>query len=229
MASVRKPENRGVKTNRRTQLSVTKAERTVAIRQKQDSALRLRMSGITLAAIAEQLGYANASGAQKAINAAMERIGREPAAHLLEMELARLDQMQAIAWRTMLQENDTSQINNILRIMDKRHRLTGLEHHAATQINVVNVNGKEVHMANNGVMLIEGDEESYIQMLAATAGLKPEEVALLRPNNGEEGRPQITSGDEDVSGKQDSEFGIIDAEIVEDESTETSTESETAQ
>ena len=93
-------------------------------------ALELRKAGVTYEVIATQLGYANASGARKAVVSALKATLREPAAELRELELARLDAMLLPLWRRV-QSGDEKAIDRALRIMERRARLLGLDRKTA--------------------------------------------------------------------------------------------------
>jgi hypothetical protein len=61
-------------------------------------ALELRKAGATYQAIADQLGYANAQGAHKAVASALKATLREAAEDVRELELTRLDTMLLGLW-----------------------------------------------------------------------------------------------------------------------------------
>ena len=89
-------------------------------------ALELRKAGCTYQQIAEQLGYANAKGAHKAVASALKATLREPADALRELELARLDTMLLALWRKV-QAGDEHAIDRALKISERRARLLGLD------------------------------------------------------------------------------------------------------
>lgn len=98
----------------------------LAVEEKQVRALNMRMAGASFSEIAEAEGYASPSGAYEAVKAALEKARSEPAEELRQMELARLDEMQASIWEVALSGSPDA-VNSILRIMAHRARLTGLE------------------------------------------------------------------------------------------------------
>lgn len=98
----------------------------IEIEAKQARVLEMRKGGATFPEIAEAEGYASSSGAYEACKAAMERTLREPADELRELELTRLDTMQAVAWERML-DGDLDAMAMALRISERRSRLLGLE------------------------------------------------------------------------------------------------------
>jgi hypothetical protein len=96
-------------------------------------ALELRKAGATYETIAGQLGYANASGARKAVASALKATLREPAEELRTLELARLDAMALALWRRV-QDGDEKAVDRVLRIMERRARLLGLDAAARTEL-----------------------------------------------------------------------------------------------
>ena len=104
--------------------------RQVRAHERHLQALELRKAGVTYEVIAGQLGYANASGARKAVLSALKATLREPAAELRELELARLDAMLLPLWRRV-QAGDEKAIDRALRIMERRARLLGLDRKTA--------------------------------------------------------------------------------------------------
>jgi hypothetical protein len=100
--------------------------RRVQAHARQLQALELRKAGATYQAIAEQLGYAHAKGAYKAVASALKLTLREPADGLRELEVARLDAMLLALWRRV-QSGDEKAVDRALRIMERRARLLGLD------------------------------------------------------------------------------------------------------
>ena len=89
-------------------------------------ALELRKAAATYQQIADQLGYRSASGAFNAVKAALKATLREPADELRELEAARLDAMLLPLWRRV-QSGDERAVDRVLRIMERRARLLGLD------------------------------------------------------------------------------------------------------
>lgn len=111
-------------------------------------ACRLRTTGMTYAQVAEQLGYHDASHARQGVERAMTATLSEPAEALRQIELLRLDQMSAVAWRVLdtptpivsagkIMVHDgvaltdpmpvLAAIDRLLRIAERRARLCGLD------------------------------------------------------------------------------------------------------
>lgn len=108
----------------------------VAIAERQREILDLRKSGMTFAAIAAQLGYADHSGVHDAYQKAMKAM-LEPANDIRALEAARLDALWSVWYPQALQpasKNGPAALDRCLRIMDRRAKLLGLD--APTQVRV---------------------------------------------------------------------------------------------
>ncbi len=103
----------------------------VAAMQRRKRALEMRASGATYQAIADELGYRNRTSAYDAVASGLKDITREPAKHLRDLELERLDAMQAALWESATQ-GDPGAIAVCLKIGERRARLWGL--YAPTKI-----------------------------------------------------------------------------------------------
>ena len=102
---------------------------SIAVRQKGQQAIRLRMAGATIAQIASQLGYASEAGAYKAIMRELEATAHdqgESTEAVRQLELKRLDQMQFPLWNQVL-TGDQGAITTALRIQERRASLLGLD------------------------------------------------------------------------------------------------------
>jgi len=98
---------------------------TLGSHERQLAALELRKAGASYAQIAEQLGYRSASGAHKAVTAALKATLKEPADAVRELEVLRLDSALLAIWRRV-QAGDEKAIDRLLAIMKRRSDLLGL-------------------------------------------------------------------------------------------------------
>lgn len=103
--------------------------------EKEKKALELRRGGLTFDLIAERLGYANASGAQKAYERACARIVYDDVVALRNAEMDRLDIAQAAIWNDVLQGRIPAVVT-LMKIMERRARLLGLDVPTKTQLEV---------------------------------------------------------------------------------------------
>ena len=163
-------------------------EERAEIRARQQKALELRMAGTPYADIARALGYANPSSAKKACDSAMSRVTIDAAKEVVAMDLARLDEFQMRCTHALRNNGDLGQIDRILRIMDWRYRLLGVndetvralqsEHGIHTTTNV-----------KNQVMVVQAAPETshdFISKMMKAVGVDPnsdEAQTLLRQYN----------------------------------------------
>ena len=94
---------------------------------RQARAVELAIAGWSYDAIARELGYATRSGAWKAVQRALQDRVAHGVDELRELELARLEQLHHAHWAAAL-HGDHKSATVVLRAMDKRIRLMGLEH-----------------------------------------------------------------------------------------------------
>ena len=106
--------------------AINNQSRRVRAHDRHLQALELRKAGATYQAIADQLGYAQAKGAYKAVTSALKATLKEPAEELRTLELTRLDAMLLSLWRRV-QNGDERAIDRALRIMERRAKLLGLD------------------------------------------------------------------------------------------------------
>jgi hypothetical protein len=95
-------------------------------RERDRKAVELALAGASYTAIADQLGYADRSGAWKAVRRALDRQEATEVGALREQEVARLDRMQAALWAKALR-GDVQAVAAVLRIIDRRCKLQGLD------------------------------------------------------------------------------------------------------
>lgn len=105
--------------------------------------VELRRAGLTWTTIAQQTGFAGASGAYKAYQRAAERMIRPNLEEHRDMEIDRLDRLQAAVWQSAASGNVKS-IDAVLRIIDRRARLLGLDAPQKLQAEVVSYDGNAI-------------------------------------------------------------------------------------
>ena len=118
------------------------SERRLRGAENRERAVELRKAGVTYERIAAQLGITRQSAHEhvtKAMRQAAERT-TETAVDVVRLELARLDTMLTGLW-TQARQGDPPAIDRVLRIMERRARLLGLdaEGPAAASVMVVEV------------------------------------------------------------------------------------------
>lgn len=95
------------------------------ITDKERQALELRKAGASFDQIAERLGYSDRSGAHRAVSRALQSVLKEPAEELRALEAERLDRLLLAFWNDAL-DGDVKAADRVLRIMDQRAKLQGL-------------------------------------------------------------------------------------------------------
>jgi methylphosphotriester-DNA--protein-cysteine methyltransferase len=96
----------------------------LAVRERQKTALELRLSGKTFQAIADELGCSKHT-AHRLVEQALDATIKEPAERVREMELHRLDGMFAGFW-PQAQQGDAVAAAGCLKVMEHRAKLLGL-------------------------------------------------------------------------------------------------------
>jgi hypothetical protein len=102
------------------------SQKTLEAKDRQRRAIEMRLTGMGLQDIADQLGYSDASGAFRAIKRGMEKSVREPAEQLLTMELMRLDDLLQ-AHFPLAKSGDTRSAELVLKVMERRSKYLGMD------------------------------------------------------------------------------------------------------
>ena len=110
---------------------------------KEQEVVKLRRGGLTWDLIADRVGYSNPSGAYRAYQKALERVVAEDVNAIRELETERLDLAQSAIWGKVLQ-GDNPSIANLLRIMERRAKLLGLDQPTRIQAEVISYDGNSV-------------------------------------------------------------------------------------
>lgn len=108
-------------------------------RRRQAEAVQLRIAGASLAVIAERVGYADPSGAQKAIMSALRQmLPEQERDDARRLEIAKLDRLEMAAWTRALAggEDADKAASTILRCVGMRAKLLGLEAPQALDVRV---------------------------------------------------------------------------------------------
>ena len=103
--------------------------RKIAAAERLAKAVEMRKAGATYSLIATQLGYADESGAFRAVHRALQALNEKIAEDLTEMkrlELERLDRLMVTLWPKATQGHLAS-VDRVLRIMERRAKLLGLD------------------------------------------------------------------------------------------------------
>jgi hypothetical protein len=109
---------------------------------KEVKVLELRRAGLTWQRIAEETGYADHTGAYAAYKRAIKRTQQQPADELREQELDRVDRLQLALWPNAM-KGDTRAVLTIVRLMERRAKLLGLDMPIKIEQEVTTWNGDD--------------------------------------------------------------------------------------
>ena len=94
--------------------------------EREARAVQLALARRSYDDIAKELGFANRSGAWKSVHRALKREVVEGARDLRDVEMARLDALQAAYWSRAV-DGDVKAATIVLRVIERRSRLLGLD------------------------------------------------------------------------------------------------------
>ena len=144
----------------------TPEEKAAELEAKELKVLELRRAGFTFQRIAEEVGYATPSGAQRALERIMTRNVPQAPDEFRWQELDRLDRMQVALWPRAMKGDDRA-IGTIVRLMERRARLVGIDAPQRIQAEVVNYDGNRD---------IDGDIERIVNLIRGVDLSQPLEV-----------------------------------------------------
>jgi hypothetical protein len=144
----------------------TAEEKAAELEAKEAKVLELRRAGFTFQRIAEEVGYATPSGAQRALERIMTRNIPQAPEEFRWQELDRLDRMQVALWPRAMKGDDRA-IGTIIRLMERRARLVGIDAPQRIQAEVVNYDGTRD---------IDGDIERIVNLIRGVDSGEPLEV-----------------------------------------------------
>jgi hypothetical protein len=132
-----------------TEKTVTKKAPDPDQLERESKVIALRSAGATWAEIAKSMGYAGPSSAYYTYQKAAERLIRPDLEEYRDMELERLDRLQRAVWRDAIGGN-TKAVDSVLRIIDRRSRLLGLDQPTKIQAEVItyDAGGINTELAN---------------------------------------------------------------------------------
>lgn len=109
-------------------MPASKAQQTLTAKRR-SQALQMRLAGASWDMIADRLEYAGKAAACKDVTRALAAARAEvteSAEQLRQMEVLRLDRLQAGLW-TAACSGDTRAVDTALRVIDRRIKLMGLD------------------------------------------------------------------------------------------------------
>lgn len=114
--------------------------RAIVAQERAQRVVDMRRAGVSWDAIARALGYSSSTNAHHAFTTYMNNYPKESVEYARQVELDRLDQLQAAIWQQCLASDSSNQhwaIDRMLKISDQRARLLGLNAPVRQEVNVI--------------------------------------------------------------------------------------------
>jgi hypothetical protein len=140
---------------------------------KEAEVVKLRRGGLTWDLIAERVGYAFPSAAHAAYQRAAQRIVAEDIQAIRELETERLDLAQSAIWGKVLQ-GDNPSISNLLRIMERRAKLLGLDQPTRIQAEVVTYDPDSVRAELARFIALTGNGVAALEVAGTVSAPEPD-------------------------------------------------------
>jgi hypothetical protein len=122
---------------------VTDEQAEIEARRRDARVFELRIQGFTFEQIASEVGYQGASGAWQAYQRVKESHIFESVEEARQLELMRLDEMQFAIWDRAI-NGELSALSCVLKIMDRRAKLLGLDKPEKVDVNKWNFSGEDL-------------------------------------------------------------------------------------
>lgn len=139
--------------------------------------MELRLSGISYRAIATRLGISS-SGAERMVKSGLKALPKDQAELVKEMELDRLDTMQAGIWNRV-RRGDIHAIDRALRIQERRAKFMGLDSPTRVDLGpLADQVAREMNLNDDQRRRLEEDTRSYLNgtlVLGVAGGTTPAE------------------------------------------------------
>ena len=133
-------------------------------------ALELRKAGVSYRHIAQQLGYSGVSGAHSAVARALKQVIQEPGAQVLQLEVERLDALLLALWPNA-KRGDYGAIDRVLKIMERRAKLLGLDMVAANTVQNLNIDMSTLAMGQVE-RIAHGEDPISVLATPSTGGVR---------------------------------------------------------
>ncbi len=139
---------------------VTDEQAELDARLRESKVFELRIQGFTFEQIAVEVGYQGASGAWQAYKRAKESFIFESVEEVRQLELMRLDEMMFALWDRAI-SGDLPAASCVLKIMDRRAKLLGLDKPEKIEVNKWDFNGADLdeEVQKLVIMMNEREEE----------------------------------------------------------------------
>ena len=110
---------------------------------RENEVVKLRRGGLPWSEIAQRVGYADPSGAKAAFDRANRRIIQDDIEEIRTLETERLDYLQAAYWGKAI-GGDLHAAQYVLRVIESRRKLLGVDAPIRQQIEMVTYDGNAV-------------------------------------------------------------------------------------
>jgi hypothetical protein len=122
---------------------VTSEEADLDLKQRDARVFELRIQGHTFDQIAGEVGYSGPSGAWQAYQRIKSETIFESIDEARQLELMRLDEMQLAVWDRAI-NGDLPAAHCVLKIMDRRAKLLGLDKPEKVEVNRWDFSGEDL-------------------------------------------------------------------------------------
>lgn len=133
---------------------------------KEAEVVKLRRGGLTWDLIGERVGLST-QGAFYAYERALKRVVKEDVDAIRQVETERLDLAQSAIWGKVLQ-GDNASITNLLRIMERRAKLLGLDQPTRIQAEVITYDANSIEARLASIIANRSDSSAPLRVAGNT-------------------------------------------------------------
>lgn len=139
---------------------VTAEEADIELKKRDARVFELRIQGYTFIQIASEVGFSGPSGAWQAYQRIKSEVIFESIEEARHLEIMRLDELHLAVWDRAL-SGDLPSANCVLKIMDRRAKLLGLDKPEKIEVNKWDFSGEDIdaEVQRIATMMNEREEE----------------------------------------------------------------------
>ena len=146
-------------TENKKRLKVVSSEESEAEMRRRDARVyELRIQGNTFEQIASEVGYSGPSGAWQAHQRIKSEWIFESIEEARQLELMRLDELQVAVWDRAI-NGDLPAAHCVLKIMDRRAKLLGLDKPEKVEVNKWDINAEDLDAEVERIVHIINERE----------------------------------------------------------------------
>jgi hypothetical protein len=146
-------------TENKKRLKVVSSEESEAEMRRRDARVyELRIQGHTFEQIASEVGYSGPSGAWQAHQRIKSEWIFESIEEARQLELMRLDELQVAVWDRAI-NGDLPAAHCVLKIMDRRAKLLGLDKPEKVEVNKWDINAEDLDAEVERIVNIINERE----------------------------------------------------------------------